>query len=396
MKRILSLISLIITWQIGFSQSGTTIANNLQVTSTKGAPPATAMPTNGGLAYIDVNGMIRKSSIPGLLGKKVDSAQRLNDSTLRFTTINGTYDVTIRGLYDVKTKTWVDSVHAGLYRDTTLVQNKGSGNTQIASVSGTNDTLILATLRDSNDIKYVKNADGSISAYLSASGVAAGTYGDGTHVAVIQIDGNGRVKLITLSAIPSATTNLSTALSASADTIKSSTGTPAVLPTAVAGQTAGITTAAKQARYDSLVTIANSGHGKPLLRSPSTQDSLIARGVSTTGSGRVVSTYTGNNDSVSYDISLINGPHTIFTPTTGQTVALANNRKNIINPAGTISTLTITLPSSPANNDEVIIKFTQTVTTITYSGGTIAGGVSTQSAGTMVTLTFDSGTSAWY
>lgn len=89
-------------------------------------------------------------------------------------------------------------------------------------------------------------------------------------------------------------------------------------------------------------------------------------------------------------------PHTIFTPTTGNTVTLINNQYNIINPTGALLALTITLPSSPTNNDCVFIKFTQNVTTVTYSGGTVVDGITAPTAGGLIVLTYDSGTTSWY
>lgn len=88
--------------------------------------------------------------------------------------------------------------------------------------------------------------------------------------------------------------------------------------------------------------------------------------------------------------------HTIFTPTTGATVALGNNQYNIINPAGALLALTVTVPSSPANNDVVYIKYTQSITTVTYSGGTVVDGITSPVGGGLVILSYDSGTSSWY
>lgn len=91
-----------------------------------------------------------------------------------------------------------------------------------------------------------------------------------------------------------------------------------------------------------------------------------------------------------------NYTHTIFTPTTGQTITLTNNQYNIVNPAGALLALTINLPSTPANNDVVYIKFTQTVTTVTYANGTVVDGITGPAAGGLVVLTYDSGTTSWY
>lgn len=97
----------------------------------------------------------------------------------------------------------------------------------------------------------------------------------------------------------------------------------------------------------------------------------------------------GSGDNLRYN-------HTIFTPSTGGTVTLVNNRYNIINPTTGLATLTITLPSSPANNDVVYVKFTQAVAAVTYSGGTVLGGLAAPIVGSVVVFTYDSSTSTWY
>lgn len=91
-----------------------------------------------------------------------------------------------------------------------------------------------------------------------------------------------------------------------------------------------------------------------------------------------------------------NRAHSIFTPTTGTTVTLVNNQDNIINPSGSLVALTLALPASPANNDRIPITFTQAVTTISYSGGTVVGGLTTIAQGGQYYLTYDSGTTSWY
>lgn len=93
--------------------------------------------------------------------------------------------------------------------------------------------------------------------------------------------------------------------------------------------------------------------------------------------------------------ALDNG-HGKFTPTTGQTVTLANNQFNVINPAGTIAALTITFPASPQDNDHVRIKFTQAVTTITWTGGTPPAAPTTAAVGTYLELTYDAASTTWF
>lgn len=59
----------------------------------------------------------------------------------------------------------------------------------------------------------------------------------------------------------------------------------------------------------------------------------------------------------------------IFTPTTGQTVTLLNSYTDwIINPAGTLATLTINMPTSPNDGLLIRVKCTQTITALTVSG----------------------------
>lgn len=90
--------------------------------------------------------------------------------------------------------------------------------------------------------------------------------------------------------------------------------------------------------------------------------------------------------------------HTIFAPTTGGTITLINNQYNIVNPTTGIATLTVTMPASPVNNDVVYVKFTQSVAAVTYAGNgnTVVGGLVAPLLGSVVTFTFDSGTSTWY
>lgn len=93
---------------------------------------------------------------------------------------------------------------------------------------------------------------------------------------------------------------------------------------------------------------------------------------------------------------VVNYAHSIFTPTTGQTVNLVRNQYNIINPAGALLALTVALPSSPTNNTVVYIKFTQNITTLSYSGGTVADAITAPTLGSLVVLVYDLSTNIWY
>lgn len=126
-------------------------------------------------------------------------------------------------------------------------------------------------------------------------------------------------------------------------------------------------------------------------------DSLVS---GTTGTDAVLVSHSNVVGSVSATAFAQTGKiqynHTIFTPTTGNTITLINNQYNIVNPAGALLALTVTLPSSPANNDVVYIKFTQNVTTVTYAGGTVVDGITAPTAGGLTVFTYDGASSSWY
>lgn len=58
------------------------------------------------------------------------------------------------------------------------------------------------------------------------------------------------------------------------------------------------------------------------------------------------------------------------TPATGATISLSQQRRQVvlINPAGTIATLTVNLPGTPNDGDIVTIGTSQTVTLLTING----------------------------
>lgn len=91
-----------------------------------------------------------------------------------------------------------------------------------------------------------------------------------------------------------------------------------------------------------------------------------------------------------------NYAHSIFAPNSGDTVNLVNNQYNILNPSGTLATLTVAVPSFPSNNDVVYIKFTNAITALSFSNGTVVGALTAAPAGGLIVLTFDGATSSWY
>src|ERR1700748_2696337 len=166
MKKLLSFLALVIMYNVLCAQ--TTVTTTLQVKSAQGAPPAQVMPMNGGLAYYDVNGFIKKSQFQFLLGKKVDSLVHIDDTTIQVTSQWGnTYNVIVRGLYDLNTKAFVDGLKSGTITDTNQVKNVGAGTTRLAATTADGDTLQVSTLKDSLDIAFKKNGDSSVSGYLT-------------------------------------------------------------------------------------------------------------------------------------------------------------------------------------------------------------------------------------
>lgn len=113
-----------------------------------------------------------------------------------------------------------------------------------------------------------------------------------------------------------------------------------------------------------------------------------------TGTPTTIPAFTSGGDVVEKTVSILS--HSITTPATGGTVNLVNNQYNIINPSGTIATLTVNLPSSPADNDRVEIKYTQAVTTVTYGNGTVVDGIASPISGQLVVLVYDSSAGKWY
>ena len=107
-------------------------------------------------------------------------------------------------------------------------------------------------------------------------------------------------------------------------------------------------------------------------------------------------TWQNKNGTVAYK-GEISYNHTIFTPTTGQTVNIVNEQYNIVNPSGALLALTINLPPTPSDSDTVYIKYTQSVSTVNYTGGTVVGGLTSATGGTAPTiLVYDGGTNKWY
>lgn len=84
----------------------------------------------------------------------------------------------------------------------------------------------------------------------------------------------------------------------------------------------------------------------------------------------------------------------VFTPTTGQTLTITK-RLNIVNPAGTLANLTITLPTAAGDGDIRVFTFTKAITTLAWTG-TTSGFPTTMAANSRWAAVWDSGTSTWF
>lgn len=86
-------------------------------------------------------------------------------------------------------------------------------------------------------------------------------------------------------------------------------------------------------------------------------------------------------------------------PTTGQTVTVGNADGDItviIEPAGTLATLTIASPSAPRDGQRMNIVSTQILTAITLSVGTFAGGITTLAANGSASYVYVASQTKWY
>lgn len=83
------------------------------------------------------------------------------------------------------------------------------------------------------------------------------------------------------------------------------------------------------------------------------------------------------------------------TPTTGQTVTCDGSSVVMINPAGTLATLTVTLPASPVDGQDVLICASQIVTALTITG-TIVGTLTTLAVAGFARFVYSATASKWF
>ena len=84
------------------------------------------------------------------------------------------------------------------------------------------------------------------------------------------------------------------------------------------------------------------------------------------------------------------------TPTAGQTVVSNGAGTLILAPAGTLTTLTVTLPSSPIDGQAFGISSSQIITALTINGGTIRGALTTIAVNGWAHYKFSATAGAWF
>lgn len=84
-------------------------------------------------------------------------------------------------------------------------------------------------------------------------------------------------------------------------------------------------------------------------------------------------------------------------PTTGQTVVAGIGVSTLLlDPAGTIAALTVTLPSSPVDGQRFTVSSSAVITVLTINGGTIKGGIGTMSLNGFAKYTYSGTSSTWF
>jgi len=90
----------------------------------------------------------------------------------------------------------------------------------------------------------------------------------------------------------------------------------------------------------------------------------------------------------------------IYVPTTGSSILLnqARNQRVLLNPAGSLLSLTITFPDAPVDGDIIVISSSQAITTLTINGNgkTVNSALASLSLGGFGRWCFDSSVNIWF
>ena len=121
---------------------------------------------------------------------------------------------------------------------------------------------------------------------------------------------------------------------------------------------------------------------------------------SVTDAGNVVAVGSLSGTSYIHSGAEIDKTYQIYTPLTLATVTMsAGQSRAIINPAGTIAVLTVTLPSSPVDGQVAGISFTQIVTALTINapgGATVVGPPTSAAVNNAFRFIYQASSTSWF
>ena len=121
---------------------------------------------------------------------------------------------------------------------------------------------------------------------------------------------------------------------------------------------------------------------------------------SVTDAGNVIAVGSLAGTSYSHSGAEIDKTYQIYTPATLATVAMsAGQSRAIINPAGTIAVLTVTLPPSPVDGQVAGISFTQIVSALTVNapgGATVVGPPSASAVNSAFRFLYQASSTSWF
>ncbi len=120
--------------------------------------------------------------------------------------------------------------------------------------------------------------------------------------------------------------------------------------------------------------------------------------VTDAGNVNIAGSFSGVNLATSG--TLIDTSFVISVPVTLGTVVMgAGTQRLIINPAGTLAVLTVTLPSSPVNGQLAAISFTQAITSLTINapgGATVVAPLTAAAIDTSIRFIYQASSTSWF
>ena len=95
---------------------------------------------------------------------------------------------------------------------------------------------------------------------------------------------------------------------------------------------------------------------------------------------------------------VLSSPYAYTTPTSGSTVTASSTANNLIlNPAGSLATLTIAMPSTPADGQIFSVSTTQIITVLTFTATpTIYNAPTTLAAGAVARFQYSAAVNSWF